>query len=305
MLFKKQNITVEQIHAEFDAAEEKAIQSYKKLMDELNIPTESQLERKAELLEELGFNKSETVEQANMLKKERRKNVSLYTDADNIVSTIGQLKVHYPLEKFIPIDVFESICEKYGLIHAPVSNYIKDVPEKNVLEIKNRKPLLKEHKIEKEYSIKNYHKDFLLFNYLNVPGPIIKESDLKCAKYTNLDCLEDWLKKGDTTFSYAIVRYGTTFLEGKGSGVYYEQYDFKNISIVRKDGLFIAAPKTHFDLTNLEKKSKFGFFKFEEKEVKDPIVFEYCKNNIVRIISKWGTDDDKSYLDPELNSDFN
>jgi hypothetical protein len=33
-------------------------------------------------------------------------------------------------------------------------------------------------------------------------------------------------------------------------------------------------------------------------EVKDPIVFQFCKGDICRIITKWGTSDDQSYLDP-------
>ena len=38
----------------------------------------------------------------------------------------------------------DEICEKYNLIHAPVKNYIGDVPEKNLQEIANAQPL-KDH----------------------------------------------------------------------------------------------------------------------------------------------------------------
>lgn len=36
----------------------------------------------------------------------------------------------------------------------------------------------------------------------------------------------------------------------------------------------------------------------------DPVVFEYCKNNICRIVTKWGTEDDQAYLDPLLTNEI-
>jgi hypothetical protein len=74
---------------------------------------------------------------------------------------------------------------------------------------------------------------------------------------------------------------------------------------IDKSGFFIAAPKTHFNLKGLTQKSKFGFFNVLTVTVpKDPIVFEYCKNGICRIITKWGTSDDQSYLDPALTNEI-
>jgi hypothetical protein len=86
---------------------------------------------------------------------------------------------------------------------------------------------------------------------------------------------------------------------------YYYKYHTTVRTIIRtnKKGLFIAAPKSHFNLEGLNKKSKFGFFNVTVTEVKDPVVFEYCKNDIVRIVTKWGTEDDKAYLDPILTDE--
>ena len=66
----------------------------------------------------------------------------------NTLKTINEFKVKYPDSKFITIDQLEHICEKYALIHAPATNYIKDIPEKNVLEMANRKKLYEFDKIQ-------------------------------------------------------------------------------------------------------------------------------------------------------------
>lgn len=80
------------------------------------------------------------------------------------------------------------------------------------------------------------------------------------------------------------------------TSLYYEAELIK----IEKSGLFIAAPNSHFDLRGLSKRSTFGFFNVQTSDLKDPVVFEYCKDDICRIITKWGTDDDQSYLDPRL-----
>lgn len=77
-------------------------------------------------------------------------------------------------------------------------------------------------------------------------------------------------------------------------------FENTRIKIPNTSGFFIAAPKSHFNLKDLNKKSKYGFFNVTVTEVKDPVVFEYCKNDICRINTMWGTEDDKSYLDPIL-----
>lgn len=62
---------------------------------------------------------------------------------------------------------------------------------------------------------------------------------------------------------------------------------------------------SHFDTTGLTQTSTNGFSKTViHREVKDPVVFEFCKGGFVRIISKWGTDDDQSYLDPSLRNEI-
>jgi len=305
-LFKKAP-TVEQIHKEFDDAEQLVLEKCNELINSTKYKVEAQLEVKAKMLLDLGFVNAEPVKQLRKLRKNNnhKKNILYLTKAQR--DTILQLKQEYPLEKYITVDMLEHICKKYNLIHAPVENYTRDVPEKNVLEMQNARPLHSDHQY---YGIKliGLRSNYLL-DLFSKEEPIFTKNDLKRINHHGFEILEKWFDNGDSTWTYAAVAYGIDGIEGKGHKVIeVKDYSFSKIEIIDKTGLFIAAPKSHFNLNGLDKKSKFGFFKPSIiKEVnKDPVVFQYCRNNIVRIITKWGTEDDQSYLDPALtNETFN
>jgi DNA-binding Xre family transcriptional regulator len=300
-LLKKQP-TVEQIHAEFDSAEERILNECDAILAQLQIPTESKIERKADMLINLGFVNSEVVKQANSI-KENQKEIKNKIDITSLqASYIRKLKVKYPKEKFITIDELERICEKYNLIHAPVSNYIKDIPEKNVLEMTNCKKLDIEDKIEETFlvtevdSLSDFKKLLKILgknsnNYEITNSDVIKaHKEYRNIFYEDDTVLTHWLfgKTADYMVFYDLKKEHNL------------DFRIKKYEKIDKTGLFIAAPKSHFNLKGLDKKSKYGFFTVTVKEVKDPVVFEYCKNNICRIITKWGTEDDQSYLDPIL-----
>jgi len=287
-LFKSKQPTVEEIHAEFDSGEKRILDECDKILNELKIPTETNIERKGRLLKELGFVNSETVKQAEEL-FERNKNIEKIKEITNLqAQTIRELKFRYPLEKFITVDELERICAKYDLIHAPVSNYVKDVPEKNVLDMKNCKELEQNDKLKHSYVL------FIDKFWEGVPSDLrqIFKGGLKVPIRIDAD--------SDRELLYAAKEYGG--YKGKYSGYIFHDARRQKID---KEGFFVAAPKSHFNLEGLNKKSKFGFFKVETTELKDPVVFEYCKNDIVRIITKWGTEDDQSYLDPSLTNEIN
>lgn len=283
--------TVEEIHAEFDSAESRILDQCDAILAELQIPTETQIEKKAKLLQQLGFENSETVKQASVLKERTREIETKINLTKQQVDLIRSYKVKYPLEKFITVEELERICNKYNLIHAPVKNYIKDIPEKNVLEMTNCKKLDDSDKKEKSILITNFefwkdasqeYKNFIKNNVLN------KEFII------NSDTLEY-----ENDFSEFITKLG--FTGNKNSEYWFRKINGNSID---KSGLFIAAPSSHFNLDGLDKKSQYGYFNVEKYEVKDPVVFEYCKNNICRIVTKWGTEDDQAYLDPLLTNEL-
>lgn len=285
----KKPTPVEVIHAEFDSAQDRILDECDKVLAELQIPTETQIEKKASIMEELGFVNSETIQQARVLKERNQKIEQKINLTTTQAKSIRYFKQKYPFEKFITVDELNKICEKYNLIHAPAENYIKDIPERNVLEMKNCKEL------DVEDSFKTYKVLQLREEYFNINTPefivkaCVKGIELKNIKhngYNNNECINQFFNLERNTMYYK-----------------YNSMDFK-ITQIHKSGLFVAAPKSHFNLDGLTEKSKFGFFNVTVTEVKDPVVFEYCKNDICRIITKWGTDDDQSYLDPSLTNEI-
>lgn len=303
-LFKKpipvEIIHAEIIHAEFDSAETRILDQCDKILAELKILTESQIEKKADMLYKLGFVNSEVIQQASILKQRTLDTKNIIDITSKQAESIRYLKSKYPLEKFITINELNRICEKYKLIHAPAANYIKDIPEKNVLEMTNCKKLEKDDKLSivKEYvGIKNpkFLLSFLKKDKVIISEYEIRELSIKCDYHYN--SLLDWYKENSSTFLYVLVQDGCKIAPE------FNNYSAKSITTTDKSGIFIAAPNSHFNLEGLEKKSKFGFFNVTIQEVKDPVAFEYCINDICRIITKWGTDDDQSYLDPLLTNE--
>ena len=275
-LFKKP-ATVEEIHQEFDSSEQKIIDECNKLLSECNIVTQTQVDRKSDMLKSLGFVNSETVKISEELKNK-------YDPYKTQLNQIMDYKRKYPRDKFITVNELDRICKKYKLIHAPVSNYIKDVPEKNLLEIKNSTPLSNEDKMKRFQIITsiNFMPDTPRSYKKFVRKNMVNNSSIDISRFS------------DTNFKTIVRGLG---YEGSFGTWGYDRMDVQTIDM---SGYHIAAPKSHFNLNNLMNKTKFGFFNVTTTEVKDPVVFEYCKGNICRIITKWGTDDDQSYLEPSL-----
>ena len=115
-LLKKPTVTVEQIHAEFDSAQERLLAEPSRILNNLQI--ERQIENKGEDLKSLGFVKSEVVTRIKGIQEAR-------TQAEDLARRIQYFKMKYPYEKFITVDELERICKKYNLVHAPVAHYIK------------------------------------------------------------------------------------------------------------------------------------------------------------------------------------
>jgi hypothetical protein len=276
--------SVEEIHEAFDKAEDEVIDECTKVLAELKIPTETQIEKKADLMKSIGFNNSETVAQAQVLKDRTLKIKEERLTKELVANTINEFRVSYPKEKFITEDKLNELCKKYNLMYAPVKNYIKDVPEKNLLDIKNRK-LLTSYDICKNIYIWGYTSRF------RDDCP----SNIKLQIQKGIIVNEEHLSYRNNTI--------TNMYLGKAYCVYENIESFTKT--INKSGLFVAAPKSHFNLEGISKENEYGFFDVKHVEVKDPIVFEFCKNNLVRIVTKWGTEDDQSFLDPIVQNSMN
>lgn len=279
--------STEKIHKEVDRCADNLKDQLESFLNSIGVQTIGQVHSKAEMMKQLGFpDKNETIVHSNDIRLK-----------DEELDTLCYLKKEYPLEKFITKGDFFSICKKYNLIYAPSRNYIKDIPEKNVQDIFNRKKLKSADEEKGIYKIVGLRNDAM-----------VKFLGIKNLTYTYTQ-LEGLYKK------HLSGRYLPNNYASDGSWLNVFRWDltgnpfsmectrFDSIDSVKMDGLFIAAPKSHFDLKGLAK-SELGYAsKTTIFSPKDPIAFEFVRGSFVRIITKWGTPDDKSYLDPILTNE--
>lgn len=285
------------IHADFDSAEDRILAECQRILSEAQVPTETQVERKADKLRALGFVNSETVAVAETLKKRRAEAEREIRLVKSEADLITELKMHYPLDKFVTLKELERICEKYNLIYAPVSKYAKDVPEKNVIEMERvlteRGSLKKEFAAEKIIRLHGIEDDTLL-KAIGHPDGVFTQQEIidLTIMYYGSDHSPWTNNAAERTWLYVV---GKKVLR---EDLTWDMRAYNSVTIEHRSELHIAAPATHFcDLKGLKKKG-FGFLDFRTVEVKDPIVFQFCKGDICRIVTKWGTSDDQSYLDP-------
>lgn len=119
--------TIEQIHHEFNIEGELLLGEAKKILSTENLDTS-----KAERLSKMGFKATKEVKQA-------AETIERKAMSEKMAKTIEHYQFHYPQNRFINEDGVKRICEKYGLVCAPVGRYIGGVPLKNLKEIENFK----------------------------------------------------------------------------------------------------------------------------------------------------------------------
>jgi hypothetical protein len=272
---KSEKEIITEIHNEFDTAEDRLLKEATDVLKELNLETESSITQRANRLRSLGFTKSAPVTWVNNspLIKTRKQ-----------AELIQYYKQNYPFQKFLTEDELDKICKKYNLIHAPVSNYIKDVPEKNINEIES----------VSELKSVDFAKDDVWTKIL-YGNDVLGISNIKAALLglpTRIDNFEE-----------SHFLYIDNYLRSNYPSVSNRAYICRGgeINKISKQGLFICAPKSHFNLTGLSKTSTFSFKSIIIAEPKDPIVFRYCRGGI-QILSKWGLESSDELLVNEINN---
>jgi hypothetical protein len=249
---------------------------------------------KAACLKRLGFSGTMEVVEWSRLEKQKededRRIANLKYDEEKklqkrVLALEAEKKVHdrvayyrntYPSFKFITDDQLNGICEKYGLVYSEVSDYVGDVPDKNLREIEDSRVSILDTR-EDIATVRvepGAYNDTISFTFnMTIPRDTISiDSFIENAKVQRARDRGFWLPY-IAPFDYTLYRYDT---------------------------FYIAAPKSQFK--NLENKDRvgLGFFsvtKHEPRpEPKDPIVFRFVKGGVL-VISKWGDEAN----DPELN----
>lgn len=262
---------IAEIHKDFDTAQDRLLDQANKILSELKVDPQAELEDKARRLKNIGFINTPTAKKAEQVIEKRKEVESQIVKTREEAELIKYYKRIYPFQKFLTEQELDRICNKYGLIYAPVNAFIQEVPDKNLKDIENAKALSNEDRPPTAYKVK------VTEFWESVPQEI-KEL-LKDEVIYDDDLYID--KPSENGLSRTIKKLG---YKGNYTGYIYRTATIKKIN---RSGLFICAPQSHFDLKDLSKESKLGFFKVETREIKDPIVFRYCKGGI-QVLSKWG-----------------
>ncbi len=274
---------IKEIHNAFDCAEDELLSISEKILKELNIETESGLLKKANLYQEIGFTANPIVEKANKIIKTE----STVTKAAEL---IRYYKREYPFQKFLSEEQLDNICKKYNLIYAPIAHYKEDVPERNLLEIKNAKKLLAHDSSPYKHIIK------VSVDNISKTCP----SDTAKRLILGVAIEEDFKSSYSPYATISLLDVLSGYIDIKITDII-NPYRGSSCTRINTSGLFIAAPKNHFNLEGLSKEGTLGFFDVEIIEIKDPIVFRYVKGG-VQVISKWGLEaSDPALINPIEN----
>lgn len=288
---------IAQIHNEFDTACDRLLLEANEIIDNINIGSLTDIEKKAKRLENIGFINSESVIKSKPIKEQKKALEIKRSMLQEEANLLQYYKYTYPFQKFITQEELDRICEKYKLIHAPVDRYKMDVPDKNIKDIETAQPLKGSDEFERHFKLigeNDRNKLFVesMIKHFNTRSNVFSLSQLNSG-IGNKHLIRDWGYGGTSNmWGYCLINY--VGLEGSYYNLKIEEID--------KSGLFICAPEKEFDLTGLKRKSKYGFMKVFETEIKDPIVFQYCRGGIIRILTMWGGEASDELLINPINN---
>jgi hypothetical protein len=129
------NKIVEEIHETFFTEVDRLLADAK-ILRSTHSDKEDLLERKSNL-EKLGFGSAKPVVEGSDEFNRLRQIKSENEKREKLVNTIEYFSFKYPMYKFITEESVEMICKKYNLMYSEVSNYIGDVPDKNINDMLN------------------------------------------------------------------------------------------------------------------------------------------------------------------------
>lgn len=285
---------IEEIHNEFDTAPQRLLDEALAIIETntVKVTLESEIENKANRLEKIGFVSNALVHKKNEINKRNEEKLNIIKLTQDEANLIKYYSETYPFLKFLTESELDRICDKYGLVYAPVGNYRMPVPDKNLSEIETAQPLKNNDKEKIRVHVRIHRNNQWEFNLPNNLSKILHEGFI----------VDEWnflpTSLGDARLIELAKKYGG--YSGDYSGYVTKPYVKAECSMINRDGLFIAAPKKHFNLNGLTFDNKKGFFSVTKTMVKsDPIVFRYVKGGI-QVISKWGLEANDPALQVEI-----
>lgn len=288
----KQQQLIDQIHNEFDTAQDRLLQQANEILNKPVDMKETAIESIGERLKKVGFVNVPTAKKSEEIKTKKNATIKQLVETREQAELIEYYKRSYPFLKFLTESELDRICEKYNLVYAPAANYIEEVPEKNLRDIETAQELKEvdlcpiQHKLIGGNDFMEFLKSIGKTDNIFYEG---EDNDL-CKKFAPNRADRNYWGFNSNTWTFVIW----DEIGRRGN------YIFESVERFSKEGLFIAAPSSHFETKNLTKKG-FGFFNITRTEVKDPIVFRYVKGGI-QVITKWGLEaSDPALVVPILN----
>jgi hypothetical protein len=109
---EEQDKLVLEIHNEIDGLEQHYINEVTDLLNSIQIPTTNQVTKKADLMESLGFAKSnETVSMGAKIKEEIKVAQVKQKTSKERLDLINKYRLAYPTDKIIPMEEFEKVLK--------------------------------------------------------------------------------------------------------------------------------------------------------------------------------------------------
>ena len=295
---------IDEIHNEFDTAPQRILDQALDIINkesDVKVELQSKIVEKALRLKTLGFEKNALVHNLTHTEREIKKSEGLIDMSAAMAHMVKYYTSTYPFLKFLPESELDRICDKYGLVYAPVKHYKMPVPEKNLREIENAQPLKSDDE----------QRDLVTYQFVNQYS--LKQEDFnKLVKLFGGDTFNtEQLERIHIEYFGEIIKHRLSdtfwyygYLASKGkikNPVIREAFIADAIETTYdRTGLFIAAPKEHFDLTDLTFDENKGYYHAKTvRIIKDPIVFRYVKGGI-QVLSKWGLEAEDPALQVEI-----
>lgn len=266
---KVQEVSVEVIHNEIDTAQDRLLAQAMEILG--NATHIEKVVDVSDRLKAIGFTNTPLVKRG-----QEEKEVLVKTQQE--AELINYYSRTYPFLKFLTEQELYRICDKYDLIYAPVANYVRDVPEKNIQDIERAQPCQVKDTPTSNGGIVRVDVGSQWPH--NMKNDLRRILDDGFYVPINIRCDSDRQVLGAAKeYGGYTGDYNGYVIAPHGSGQFIRE---------DKTGLFIAAPKSHFDLTGLKNhNNQKGWHKVTITEIKDPIVFRYVRGG-VQVLTKWG-----------------
>lgn len=275
------DLTIEEIHREFNTASDVALEEANKIiagLDTLSI-------NKGARLKHLGFRATADVKRSEEQSKIKQ-------ELDKMASVVHYYKERYPNYKFISKADVVKICNKYNLVCGSVGNFIGFVPEKNLKQIEEFSSIGIQNRLDADIpydlyidSVRYYdgeaHKVRIYMDTIEKNYPVEIRRDQSKSVYNSQ--AERDLK----------------ILAGISGGI--RDLD---ATVRQASGLSICAPIKDFD-TSQGTTLKNGFLttpsKTTHKVVPDPVVLQRVYDGFL-IVTAWGEEASDPLVVNEINN---